>query len=90
VTTPHLQPEICRECDKPIGVAPYSPWDGTPPDGCSASCWDSEACSEYHVGWICLECAMAAAMRTGDEPGIRGMLGGPGPDWEFSYTKGGK
>ena len=34
--------------------------------------------------------AFNAAMRTGDEPGIRGILGGPGPDWEFSYTKGGR
>lgn len=84
---PELQNETCRECQKDIRVAYYSPWDGDEPTGCSASCWDSEACSEYHVGWICLDCAFAAAMRTGDEPGIRGMLGGP--DWDFSYTRGG-
>lgn len=25
---PDLLNEHCRECDKPILVAPYSPWDG--------------------------------------------------------------
>jgi len=88
MTSPQLRSETCRECTCPIRVAPYSPWDGTEqPTGCSASGWDSEACLEYHVGWICLECAYKAAMRTGEEPGIRGIFGGPGPDWEFSYTK---
>jgi len=81
-----LKDEVCRECDKRIKVAPYSPWDGDEPTGCSASRWESEACSEYHVGWICLDCAFVAAMRTKDEPGVRGMLGGPGPDWDFSYV----
>ncbi len=27
-----LQTEVCRECDKIISVAPYSPWDGPEPD----------------------------------------------------------
>lgn len=87
---PELQNEVCRECEKEIQVAPYSPWEGDEPTGCAATCWDSEACSEYSVGWICLECAFNAAMRSKDDPGIRGIFGGPGPDWDFSYTKGGK
>ena len=80
-----LRDEICRECKKAIRVSQTSPYEGDEEEtGCAASIWTGE-CTQQFVGWICFECAFAAAMRTEDDEGVRGSIGACGTDWDFCY-----
>lgn len=79
-----LEDETCRECGKSIKVAHTQPYEGEEEEtGCAANVWEDDR--DIFVGWICLDCAFAAAMRTKDEEGVRGMLSG-GAWFDFSYV----
>ncbi len=80
-----LRDEKCRECQKSIRVSPVMPYEGDEEEtGCAAS-YPGEFGDDEFCGWICFDCAFAAAMRTVDDDGVRGMLGGGAGGWDFTY-----
>lgn len=68
-----LKKADCRECHKPILVAPYFPHpDERYATGMPASRWDRDLMEDYFVGWICEACAFD---RVGE--GLPGAISGP-------------
>jgi hypothetical protein len=68
-----LKQEKCRECNKPILVAPYMPHEEEEyTTGMSAHRWDNDEMQEHFVGWICEACAFD---RVGE--GLPGAISGP-------------
>lgn len=59
-----LTDKTCRECKKPILVCEYSPHElAELATGIAANVRDED--DELFVGWICLDCAWASAMKKG-------------------------